>query len=633
MNRQKSAKFILAAIGIAAFLFISETSKASVAGENATLPQYSNGTFNLSFPEESQDLKIIITSLRSKSYGWAPGQKVRLSAFVEHANGQKQFLRDRQGKALWELLLDSRGQGLMRVSVDEKSFTGKLVILANGKELYEPVTDSSQPAGRWTEKIYEYRFNDGARLKVHYTDQGLETFDAAPDLASQVLDAAVMAYQTITEFEGFNTLGYSFASPNKKYAYDPDKTIDIYLGQPTGENGYEGLGARNRMFRDAPCFDTIQLSDTQYQAVILLPANYREFIKNWEKINPSSLGKRNIHVDLRGTLIHEMLHVVLFYYNKNLNKSSHEHAPGLSEANTFENTARDLDWYVEGLARYFETFAGARHDFYSQGFKQTFADKIRFSRGGSNYFMRYPDQTFVGLRYENAIFWRFMDYRYGMGAIEMLSRNFRKEGANFKEALEQVTGQPFNELLQKFSLAVLLKDFGLKEDEMYLNEIAKTQLRYRQGAFYLLDGRGHEKFLGKRCATDWIGAWEGMSAVFGNPSVAGDNTEESDVSSWATDFYEIKLDVAVPELPQLKLSHHGMGSPLYLQVACFSKGGSMIHAAVPGVASQHSYVLDLKALISQNALEARDIDKIYLLVTNSDARRTAPYDLEIQDLS
>ena len=57
----------------------------------------------------------------------------------------------------------------------------------------------------------------------------------------------------------------------------------------------------------------------------------------------------------------------------------------------------------------------------------------------------------------------------------------------------------------------------------------------------------------------------------------------------------------------------------------------MIHAVLPAVEHQHSAVLDLKVLVSQNLLKASDIDRIYLLVTNSDAKLSAPYDIQIQD--
>jgi hypothetical protein len=383
------------------------------------------------------------------------------------------------------------------------------------------------------------------------------------------------------------------------------------------------------MFKDAPCFDTIQLSPTQYQAIILLPANYREFIKNWEKINPSPMGARNMHVDLRGTLIHEMLHVILFYYNKNLNKSEEiEQSAQLPDA---ANAAKNLDWYVEGLARYFETFAGARHDFYSQGFKQMLPDKVRFSRGGSNYFMRYPDQPFTRLRYENALFWRFIDHRYGMIAIEKLSRLFRQNGVDFKGALEAVTGDRFEALLTTYAVSVLEKDFGLKEDEAYLNQIARTRLAYHDKAFYLLDGEGRERWLGKTCSTDWIGRWENSRAEFDQPSVAGDSTDRADVSGWATDFYELTFGPQPEELPSLTVSHQGEGQPLYLQLICVSKGASTLRKQWGPLASGHSQAVDIAQFVRQNGLSASDVERSYLLITNTDPVKSAAYELRLKD--
>ena len=245
------------------------------------------------------------------------------------------------------------------------------------------------------DRAFEYRFHDGIILKVHYTDQILNESREDIHFVKEVLDAAVFAYQTITQFQGFSSAGFSLASPNKNYAYDPDRTIDIYLGHPNNDRAYRSPGLGNISFKDAPCFDTVKVAENQYQAVILLPSNYKEFISHWEKINPSPLGVRHLSADLRGTLIHEMLHVLLFYYNKNLNKN-----PDLlgDTRKTELSRSKQIDWYVEGLARYFETLAGAKHDFFSQGFKQTMPDKIRFSRGGSNYFMRYPDQAFKDRR-------------------------------------------------------------------------------------------------------------------------------------------------------------------------------------------------------------------------------------------
>ena len=426
----------------------------------------------------------------------------------------------------------------------------------------------------------EVRFEDGAGIAVHFVKEELEKYSVDPGFPSQVLDAAANAYQTITKNQGFNTAGFGFADADRKYAYDPDKTIDIYLGALDGKENYPALGDKNRMFADAPCFDVLRLSQTKYQAVILLPVNYAKFMRSWEKINPSPLGGRNFSVDLRGTLMHEMLHAVLFYYNKNLNKSS-----GGGEHSS------SLDWYVEGLARYFETFAGARHDFYSQGFKQTLPDKVRFSRGGANYFMRYPDQPFTHLRYENALFWRFMQRQFGMGRIEKLSRILRSPKITFKEGLEQVTGEPFEKTLQDYAVCVLRNDFGLEKEAGYLQPIAKTRLAYRGGTFFLLDGQGNEKALGQSCATDWIGRWESTSASFDSASVAGDATEEADISPWATDFYEVRLEGGAK--PDFKLNSESQA--LHLQVLPGGKG------------------------------------QIYLLVTNTDPVRNLRYEWGVRN--
>lgn len=483
-------------------------------------------------------------------------------------------------------------------------------------------------AEKTLEKTREYQFGDGVILKVHFTDEILEESREDIYFVKEVLDAAVFAYQMITQFQGFSSPGFSFASSNKSYAYDPDRAIDIYLGHPDDNKSYRSHGFGHISFKDAPCFDTVKVAENQYQAVILLPSKYREFISNWEKINPSPLGARHVGADLRGTLIHEMLHVILFYYNKNLNKDPG--SPSDSDKTQEMPRSKRIDWYVEGLARYFETFAGARHDFFSQGFKQTLPDKIRFSRGGSNYFMRYPDQAFTELRYENALFWRFVDYRYGMPAIEKLSRNLRGvRQTDFRSALEEVTKSSFNELLKSFAAAILFKDFGLKGDTRYLKDIARTHLVYREGQLFLRDGFGEEKPLGSNSRTDWIGEWDDQRAAFGELSVAGDDTEKSDVSGWATDFYQIDITGDPASLPWLGLSQGSEGQPLAVQAFIVSKGGSVFRMEMsrPKPGSGEAGGLALNHEIEKEGLQPKDIDKIYLLITNTDPTALVSYEI------
>lgn len=461
------------------------------------------------------------------------------------------------------------------------------------------------------EKSCQYTFPDGVGLRVHYSEESLAAVGESTRFAREVLDAAVSAYQTITEFKGFSTAGYSFASPDKRYAYDGDRVIDIYLGEPA----HKPQSWKDLSSKDAPCFDTIRVSDTQYEAVILLPADYRRFIKGWEKINPSPLGVRNVEVDLRGTLIHEMLHTLLFYYNKNLSRE----AAG-------EKAGRDkkMDWYIEGLARYFETFAGARHDFYSQGFKETLPDKVRFSRGGSNYFMRYPDQAFTDLRYENAVFWRFIDQRYGISTIEAMSRRFRSGAVSPRDVLERATKTRFEDLLMSYASAILFKEFGLKEDTGYLLDVARTRLTYRDGALWLLYAGGSEK-LGPVCRTDWVGEWEGQGAVPGQNPIAGDATPQADVSAWATDYIEIRFESA--SLPWLGVKHVSGGGPLGVQLYLRTKGGSVIRHALTPIRRGAQNGVALERLLAREGLAPADLEAIVVLVTNEDAASPAEYEI------
>jgi hypothetical protein len=483
-----------------------------------------------------------------------------------------------------------------------------------------------EPRKSVAHRTKDYQFMDGAVIRVHYEIRN-STDDRSDELfAAEVLNAAVSAYQTISHFQGFSTSGYSFTRPDKKYAFDPDGVIDIYLGS-VSESGRPQSTFHQTAFKDAPCFDTVKGGGHAYDAIILLPADYSGFIKNWEALNRSPLGTRNVDVDLRGTLMHEMLHVILFYYNRNLRKEEGSLVPDGSGPKLTVN--RRADWYVEGLARYFEIFAGARHDFFSRGFREALPDKVRFSRGGSNFFMRYPDQRFIDLRYENALFWRYIHMRWGMEAIEKLSREFRHVRApHFRRFIEKMTGLDFERFLKEFAVAILMKDFGLKNDTKYLEEVARTQLFYEDGSFWLTDSYGGRRLLGARCQTDWIGRWSDLDARLDEPSVAGDPTLAADVSGWATDYYEISPDTTRPELPaKLEIHHMGKGTALLVQLIIVTKGGSQVIIDGGRVASGRARDYRIIDDIAAQNLTINDIDRIFLILTNSDFERPAPYAL------
>ena len=223
-----------------------------------------------------------------------------------------------------------------------------------------------------------------------------------------------------------------------------------------------------------------------------------------------------------------------------------------------------------------------------------------------------------------------MDYRYGMPAIEKLSRNLREyRQKDFRSALEEVTGNSFNELLKRFAAAILFKDFGLKDDTIYLKDIARTHLVYREGQLFLKDGFGSEKPLGPNCRTDWIGEWDDQRAAFGEVSAAGDTTEESDVSGWTTDFYQIDITGEPASLPWLGLSQGSEGQPLAVQVFLVSKGGSVFKREMgkPRPGRDEIGALALNREIEKEGLRPKDIDKIYLLITNTDPVTLVDYEI------
>lgn len=576
---------------------------------------------NLSQVSAPTPIELQIDREQSDAYGWNSGQTLEIKAFIQKSTGELVALKDRDAQDKWLVVLNEKKEAALQIYPSKHSYSGRLLIKANDRTLYATTPYLSESTGKILEKIYEYEFPDGAKIKVHYTDQLLEEVGASVYFPKEVLDAAVYAYQIITQFEGFASKGFAFANPDKNYAYDPDSTIDIYIGNPSAQNPYTTHGFSSTSFRDAPCFDTLKLNGNKFEAVILLPANYEHFIKNWEKLNPSPLGTRDVRVDLKGTLIHEMLHVIIFYYNKNLNK---EAAPE-SEAHK-TSAGRQVDWYVEGLARYFETFAGARHDFFSQGFKQILPDKIRFSRGGSNYFMRYPDQPFIHLRYENALFWRFLDGTYGMKTIEALSQSFRNE-SDFRSALEKATGTPFEALLKNFSKKILYKDFGLKEDSVYLKDVAKTKLLYRGGELYL-PLRGEEAMrLGKTCRTDWISEWGESAAKPGENPIAGDNTEVSDVSGWATDFVEVQFESTADTPVKLFVQQNSGREALLIQVFLETKGGSVLSQDFSTERYNKKTLMDLSDWLAKENLNTEDILKLSILITNTSPSEIAEYSI------
>jgi hypothetical protein len=169
-------------------------------------------------------------------------------------------------------------------------------------------------------------------------------------------------------------------------------------------------------------------------------------------------------------------------------------------------------------------------------------------------------------------------------------------------------------------MAVLLKDFELKEDSTFLKDIAMTHLVYRENILWLVDGAGKNKPLGTMCRTDWVGRWESAVARHGETTVGGDSTPESDVSGWATDFYRIDIAQGTTSLPNFRLFQDENRTKLAIQAAARTKGGSLITLDDSS---------DLNSAVKKQGLSASDIEAVYVLVTNTDFQGPIRYEISV----
>ena len=81
--------------------------------------------------------------------------------------------------------------------------------------------------------------------------------------------------------------------------------------------------------------------------------------------------------------------------------------------------------------------------------------------------------------------------------------------------------------------------------------------------------------------------------------------------------------------PKFQVLHEGEGSPLYVQVLCVLKGGSVLRREWGALPKHRAQSIDLTAIVKENGLTAGDVERIYLLITNADPRQTAPYKIRL----
>ena len=512
---------------------------------------------NLSSADKSQSITISIDRKLAQKFQFLPGQELIIQAYVCSSDGQRHFIKDIYGNDQWKIILDEDSRGSFTFLPAETNYTGRLTVSANQKVIYDPgLLDSNDLTT--LEFVEEYQLEDGAGIKVHYTSQILEASGAGEEFPRQVLEASREAYEKIVQEYGFDREGYTFARADKSYAYDQDKVIDIYIGSNDCRDKFSFHSLDYRDFKNAPFYEMRHEGRYRYSAVLAIPADYQTYLKEASR-QFGYTGNIDMSSHLNGALMHEMLHVITFYYNKNL----------LSwyELNPSTKCYEGGDWYVEGLARYFETLTGFEDNFYSAGFYQRIDDKkVRYMKGGVNWFMRRPDQRFSELEYDFAIFWKYLHQRFGMETIEELSCRLRfaeNGGRDTSMLIEQATGIPFPEAIRGFAKFV----WDAAGKDRNIEPVASCNL--------IFNGRPLNK--------------------------------QGDVNSWATDYYHIAMR------PSLVFNINKISSSgdISTQVGLVTDQGFIV-VGNSGIKGR----FDLEQIVRENHIDAAKIKEIVIMVSN-----------------
>src|SRR3989338_8729038 len=110
----------------------------------------------------------------------------------------------------------------------------------------------AQEAAALETGVVESALPDGAKIRCYYGEKGA----GGGIYAGEVLENARKAYIILTQVCGFSRNGYSFIVPDISYAYDHDRTIDIFITD-TGTAYFEPRSSDG--------------NPNAYNAVILIP--------------------------------------------------------------------------------------------------------------------------------------------------------------------------------------------------------------------------------------------------------------------------------------------------------------------------------------------------------------------------
>lgn len=526
--------------------------------------------------------------------------KSRIELQSMDPKGRFYNVTDLHGQGQWsiETLRDGR---ILQIIPSPDTYAGPLRLKVDGRVVsrYGEMLPSSQ--GLVLQKVLSDRMNDGTILKVYYTDFSIEQIEDR-SYPHRVLTLMKASYES---------LGRAL-----RLAEHPDakpRVIEAYIGDAE-EGGLLPFGGFTlEDFRRAPLF-MIRTDERTGQKIpaLLLPANYKKFLEFWDRINRVP-GQNAYTPDqyLATSIMHEMTHAVVHGFNENLGSTEHE--------------IRGGDWYTEGLARYFECKIGSDAGFASEGFRQVVDGKVQFSRGGANYYLRYPDETFFTMRYENALFWMYLEKRFGSDAIVQITRELRSlphdaSFAEYAELLAGVTGEPFGGLLNDYFNWVYRGDYSLHKEGAKLLPVAATQSVWSEGHFFVYNTKGAlVELTGANLRSDWVAGWGSDSAEKMSQSVAGDWTREADIKPLAFDAHKILISAPGGKDRTLRVENTSEASVLRVTVYLESFSGvrTVTSDAVNGGGAEF--------LIADH----EKVSRAGVVIANLDAERPAAYQIRI----
>lgn len=516
--------------------------------------------------------------------------------------GRFHDVTDLHGQGQWsiETLRDGR---TIRILPSPDSYAGPLRVKVDGRIVsrFGETLPSSQALV--LQKVLSTRMNDGAILKVHYTDFSIE----------QIEDLTYPHRVMIHMKSAYETLGKLLRVPEHPDARP--RVIEAYIGdtEAGGLLPFGGFGLED--FKRAPLFMIREDERTgQKIPALLLPANYKKFLEFWDRINRVPGLKKNYTPDqyLATSIMHEMTHAVVHGFNENLGSTEHE--------------IRGGDWYVEGLARYFETKSGSDAGFASQGFRRVVDGRVQFSRGGANYYLRYPDEPFFGLRYENALFWLYFENRFGPDSIVQITRDIKHlrhgaSAAEYARLLTDVTGEPFGDLLNDYFNWVYRGGYSAHREGEKLLGVAAAQSVWSEGHFFIYNAKGAlAQLTGAELRSDWVAEWGGEGAEKTVQSVAGDWTREADVNPLAFDAH--KILISAPSGVDRVLRVDNTGAARALRVTAYFESSSGTRTATADAAPGGSAVFSIAA--------HERISRAGLVIANLDLDQPSTYQITIK---